>query len=87
MTLVITADSGAHGCFECLPVDEEPLDPTIFKGRGKLAASAEVESRQGSQMGIPMWELSNWFASAHFLHRPRHNSMLPVRGEGSRLEN
>ena len=43
MTLVITADSGAHGCFECLPVDEEPLDPTIFKGRGKLAASAEVE--------------------------------------------
>jgi hypothetical protein len=29
MTLVITADSAAHGCFECLPVDEEPLDPTI----------------------------------------------------------
>ena len=43
MTLVIIADFGRHGCFECLPVDEEPLDPTIFKGRGKLAAIAEVE--------------------------------------------
>ena len=34
-------------------------------------------------MGIPMWELSKSLASAHFLHRHRHNSMLAVRREGS----